>query len=165
MANKERTERCAVCQRGAAHERSVERAFAPFGRREVYTVREWFCDVCGETYHDDAQTTANEPDEAAARARAFAHVGGEQLRYVREQAGLSQAELERRLGFGRNVVARWEIGLRELPGYVATIVRMVGLRPALVHQLAELEPAAPAPLSVRERPAPSARLGRRTAAR
>lgn len=50
--------------------------------------------------------------------------GGELIREARLRAGLTQAEVARRLGTGQSVIARWESGRRS-PTF-ETVVRAIG---------------------------------------
>lgn len=141
-----RTEPCSVCGRGTATERAKRVELQPLGRRVRFTRREWVCARCDEAYLDDAQIAANQAAELEAKASALRDIGGADLRFVRELAGATQGDLEAMLGLGRNTVARWETGQRPMPGYIAAFVRVLGLHPTALGELAALARIeAPAP--------------------
>lgn len=127
-----------MCEQGTAHETIEAREIFLLGRAVTFIRRGWKCDRCGERYHDGVQAQENERAEAEAKAIALRHVDGAALRAAREEAGLTQPALENIIGLGRNVVARWETGARPLPEYIATIVRIMALRPNVVHELAAI---------------------------
>ncbi|MFF1277548.1 multiprotein-bridging factor 1 family protein [Streptomyces marokkonensis] len=65
---------------------------------------------------------------------------GEQLRYYRRRAGLTQRQLGHRVGYDHSVISKWESGVREpSAGVVESLERVLGARGALS---ALVEPAA-----------------------
>ncbi len=85
--------------------------------------------------------------------------GGTVIRRARRRAGISQAELARRLGTKQPVVARWESGARAPT--LATVSRAVeacGL--ALDVAVVELDPGEDALLLEWQRMSPADRVGR-----
>jgi DNA-binding transcriptional regulator YiaG len=81
------------------------------------------------------------PIQAAQRAalrRVLGRVGGAELRALRAMTGVTQAELGRALGLGRNVLPRWETGQRKPPRYIQTIVRLLAINPAALVILSDL---------------------------
>ena len=135
----ERSEPCAVCGEGTARERVQSVEIQPLGRLVRFKRREWFCQKCKTPYVDTRQGEANDAEELRAKTTALATVGGSDLRFLREQiAHASQPTFERLLGLGTNTVARWETGQRELPAYIASLIRLLALHPAALRDLAAL---------------------------
>ena len=63
----------------------------------------------------------------------------ERITAIREKAGLTQAELEERLGMGPKVVVRWESG-KVIQGKAAdTVLRLLEREPGLLKDLQEIE--------------------------
>lgn len=157
-----RAEPCAACGKGDAHEVSRVVEIQPLGRATTFTRREWKCPDGHGRYTDDEQGTANEAAELAAKASAVRSIEGDALRKVREIAGATQPELEAMLDLGKNTIARWETGQRPLPGYIATLVRLLALHPTALRELAaiarlERGAAVPAPTAATS---PKARAGK-----
>jgi len=48
---------------------------------------------------------------------------GEDLKALRTQLGLTQAELAERIGVARNTINRWEMGIRRIPEPVARLMQ------------------------------------------
>lgn len=132
---------CAVCGKKTAKEEAVHRTVHLLGRKESYDVRAFNCSACGESFMNDEQVTANEREERRATTRALAEIGGAELRFVRELADITQPEFENALGLGRNTVARWETGARDVPPYIKTMVRLLALNPTALILLREQETA------------------------
>jgi putative zinc finger/helix-turn-helix YgiT family protein len=138
-----KSERCVVCDRGRARERRrIERA-SLLGKTVAFRRREYVCDRCGEAYTNDAQGTANDAAERTALGRALGQVGSAELRALRAMTGVTQAELGRALGLGKNVLPRWETGQRKPPKYIQTIVRLLAINPAALAILSALAQAHP----------------------
>ena len=136
MARK--SEKCAVFGQGPAYERTRAVDIQPLGRVTKFRRREWFCDLCEEPYLDDEQAAFNDAQESEARAKALRDVAGADLRTLRELVGVTQVELEAMFGLGKNTVARWGTGQRELPGYIAATVRLAALHPSSLRELAAI---------------------------
>jgi HTH-type transcriptional regulator/antitoxin MqsA len=68
------------------------------------------CTACGEEF-----LAAGQGDELRRRAAAMARVefgrlSGEEIRSIRRSLGLTQAQLEKRLGISEGLIGRWERG-------------------------------------------------------
>ncbi len=120
---------CIVCGKKAAKEVVSKHTVFQLGHEESYERREYECKACHETFTNDEQGASNEAAERRATARALATIGADELKLLRELAGLTQVELENVIGLGRNTIARWETGGRQLPAYIKTMVRLLALNP------------------------------------
>jgi HTH-type transcriptional regulator/antitoxin MqsA len=114
---------------------------APDGTLLHYEDRPTRCAACGEAFYTPEQSL----NASRARATALrAHAGlltPAAIRAIRDQYGLSQADLEKALGFGPKTVVRWERGsvcqsnaadnllviARDFPGVFADIARRNGV--------------------------------------
>lgn len=162
-----RTRPCELCGKADAYEVVSRVEIQPLGRRTDYERRHWECPRHGDELTDDEQRASNERAELAAKAAAVRDIDGGALRKVRETAGATQTELEALLDVGKNTVARWETGQRPLPGYIATLVRVLALHPTALRELAAIARLERGPVAAsiesastderaREHPSPSA---------
>jgi transcriptional regulator with XRE-family HTH domain len=105
-----------------------------------------------------ARDTIRHAHRAAVRRRGF------WLRVARERAGLSQAEVARRLGMSpasKSTLSAWESGNREPP--LATIIRLARLYRVPPAFFLEPEPTASERLDEVARGSPPLRIAERTA--
>jgi len=96
--------------------------------RLTLSVKHYECKKCGEVFFNLGQ--AAEFERLRNRQYKIAtSLSGEEVRRIREKLGLSQAELEQRLGLGSKVVVRWENGKVRLPGPVNALLRILDKNP------------------------------------
>jgi len=133
--SKVKSEACAVCGKGTTTEVRRHLRKTLLGHEATYARREFVCDTCDETYTDSEQSGANEMAERSAIRRALAHVGPEELRLARRFADMTQVQMEKALGLGRNTLARWETGQRRIPEYIKATYRLISLNPLAANLL------------------------------
>ncbi len=129
--------KCPECGGKLEERRDVVRA-QPLGRTVRYEQVRLACRKCGATYLMDDHARANDAAWTEAFGAALGKLSGDDLKQLRTIAKLSQPELEEILGLGRGTIARWETGQRPMPGYIATLVRVVALHPTALRELARL---------------------------
>jgi putative zinc finger/helix-turn-helix YgiT family protein len=127
MNNKSKSEKCAVCALGTAHEEKTTRRKRLLGHNVTFQRVEYVCDRCKQAYTNEMQGVANNQAERAANQRALHHIGAHELKAMRKNAGTTQAELESVLGLGKNTVARWETGQRAIPPYIQAAIRLFAI--------------------------------------
>jgi putative transcriptional regulator len=133
--------RCPVCGTGTA--RKVERKNYP-GRYngeavEVPSVEAFRCADCGEDFLTPEQARAMSIAVKNEVRKKLGLLSPERIAAIREKAGLTQAQLEQRLGLGPKVVVRWESG-KVIQGKAAdTVLRLLEREPELVKDLQEIE--------------------------
>jgi len=52
---------------------------------------------------------------------------GQRLRLIREQLGLSQAQLAKKIGFSQNAISHWERGERDIPTQALIALKRLGI--------------------------------------
>jgi putative zinc finger/helix-turn-helix YgiT family protein len=129
--------KCPECG-GKVSERSDVVRAQPLGRTVRYEERRLVCEKCGATYLDDVRAKGNDAAWTKAFGAALAEISGDDLRLMREASKLTRPQLEAILGVGTNTIARWEDGTREIPPYIVTMIRMIGLHPTSLRELERL---------------------------
>jgi putative transcriptional regulator len=133
--------RCPVCGTGKA--KKVERRNYP-GRYngeavEVPSIDTFHCAGCGEDFLTPEQARAMSIAVKNEVRKKLGLLSPERIAAIREKAGLTQAQLEQRLGLGPKVVVRWESG-KVIQGKAAdTVLRLLEREPELVKDLQEIE--------------------------
>lgn len=133
--------RCPVCSAGTA--KKVERKNYPARYKgepvEVPSVEAFHCDDCGEEFLTPEQARAMSVAVKNEVRKKLGLLSPERISAIREKAGLTQAQLEERLGLGPKVVVRWESG-KVIQGKAAdTVLRLLEREPDLVKDLQEIE--------------------------
>jgi putative zinc finger/helix-turn-helix YgiT family protein len=133
--------RCPVCGTGTA--KKVERKNYPARYNgepvEVPNVDAFHCDDCGEEFLTPEQARAMSVAVKNEVRKMLGLLSPERIAAIREKAGLTQAQLEERLGLGPKVVVRWESG-KVIQGKAAdTVLRLLEREPELVKELQEIE--------------------------
>lgn len=129
------TRTCLVCEAAEAREVMITKTFARLGRSATYQRRQWQCEACDEATTTDEQAAFNGRELARAQAAVLGTITAADLRRLREQLSLTQIDMESLFGLGKKTIARWESGQRELPPYIAALVRLAVLHPASVREL------------------------------
>jgi len=133
--------RCPVCGTGTA--KKAERKNYPARYNgdtvEVPSVEVFQCDDCGEEFLTPEQARAMSVAVKNEVRKKLGLLSPERIASIREKAGLTQAQLEERLGLGSKVVVRWEGG-KVIQGKAAdTVLRLLEREPELVKGLQEIE--------------------------
>ena len=133
--------RCPVCGTGTA--KKVERKNYPARYNgesvEVPSVEVFRCADCGEEFLTSEQARALSVAVKNEVRKKLGLLSPEQIASIREKAGLTQAQLEERLGLGTKVVVRWESG-KVIQGKAAdTVLRLIEREPELLKDLLEIE--------------------------
>ncbi len=103
-------ETCKRCRKGTVSPVTVDAVHTHDG--ETVSFKETFmrCDNCEREYFTEEQSDARQMAVTnAIRTRRGLLTTGE-IEYARNQYGLNQADFEKALGVGKNVVGRWERG-------------------------------------------------------
>lgn len=153
-------ENCPVCAKGHLISKAgdyetkfVDRA----GETRSLTVRDlaWQeCDRCGEAFLGDAATRQLE----TARRQAAGLLSAAEIRQLRRNMGMTQAEISTLLGIGEKTYCRWESGVyvqsvafdnylrlvREIPDAVRLLTRLQGAGLAQEPDVSMIEPVFPA---------------------
>jgi len=132
--------RCPVCGTGTA--KKVERKDYPARYNgepvEVPSVEVFRCADCGEEFLTSEQARVLSVAVKNEVRKKLGLLSPEQITSIREKAGLTQAQLEERLGLGPKVVVRWESG-KVIQGKAAdTVLRLIEREPELVKDLQEI---------------------------
>jgi putative zinc finger/helix-turn-helix YgiT family protein len=133
--------RCPVCGTGTA--KKVERKNYPgrYGGEavEVPSITAFHCGDCGEDFLTTKQARAMSIAVKNEVRKKLGLLPPERIAAIRGKAGLTQAQLEERLGLGPKVVVRWESG-KVIQGKAAdTVLRLLEREPELVKDLQEIE--------------------------
>jgi putative transcriptional regulator len=133
--------RCPVCGTGTA--KKVERKNYPArynGEAIVVSSVEAFrCGDCGEEFLTSEQARAMSIAVKNEVRKKLGLLSPERIAAIRENAGLTQAQLEWLLGQGPKVVVRWESG-KVIQGKAAdTVLRLLEREPELVKDLQAIE--------------------------
>jgi putative zinc finger/helix-turn-helix YgiT family protein len=125
---------CPAC--GSSLERVSEPTEIPVGRAsasvELAVDR---CVSCGEEYVDPEVYSAAQAEAATAVRNQLGLLQPEEIRRIREQAGVTQEELEQLLGTGPKAVGRWERGTVLQSGMADKLLRVFQQCPGVLHQL------------------------------
>jgi putative zinc finger/helix-turn-helix YgiT family protein len=97
----------------------------------LQNVERFRCVACGSEYFTPEQAT--ESDRLMRQEyRVQTSLKGADVIRIRRKLGLSQAELEKKLGLGSKVVVRWETGKVRLPGPVNVLLRILDKHPKVI---------------------------------
>lgn len=121
---------------GHLHRRLVEVPTTLRGVTVTVSREEWVCDSCDETR---VSLAAAEHAEAEAARLVREHLGllaPTEIVALRTELGLTQAELEERLGLGAKTVVRWETGRVMQSKATDNLLRLVHRDPTAVGFLA-----------------------------
>jgi putative zinc finger/helix-turn-helix YgiT family protein len=133
--------RCPVCGTGTA--KKVEKKNYPARYNgepvEVASVEAFRCGDCGEEFLAPEQARAISVAVKNEVRKKLGLLPPERIAAIREKVGLTQAQLEERLGLGPKVVVRWESG-KVIQGKAAdTVLRLLEREPDLVKDLQDIE--------------------------
>jgi putative zinc finger/helix-turn-helix YgiT family protein len=133
--------KCPICGTGAATK--VDRKNYPAAYNgetvEVPSVEVFHCNDCGEEFLTPEQTRAMCVAVKNEVRKKLGLLSPERITAIREKAGLTQVQLEERLGLGPKVIVRWESG-KVVQGKAAdTVLRLLDREPELVKDLQEIE--------------------------
>jgi HTH-type transcriptional regulator/antitoxin MqsA len=110
----------------------------PEGDRTVLVDDTFYrCDHCGETFYDGAMADESFRRAAAAVRKMDGLLAPDEIREIRAQYGLSQANLEKLIGSGEKTVVRWERGSVAQNATADTLLRVLRDHPEVVAKLAE----------------------------
>jgi putative zinc finger/helix-turn-helix YgiT family protein len=133
--------KCPICGTGAATKIDRKNYPATYTGEtvEVPSVEAFHCDDCGEEFFTPQQTRAMSVAVKNEVRKKLGLLSPERITAIRGKAGLTQAQLEGRLGLGPKVIVRWESG-KVIQGRAAdTVLRLLEREPALVKDLQEIE--------------------------
>jgi HTH-type transcriptional regulator / antitoxin MqsA len=129
-------ETCFVC--GGQAERVRELIELSIANRKGLVEAERFrCKECGETFFSPEQLDTAQRELARTLREQEGLLAPEQIRALREQHALTQAQLERLLGVGAKTVVRWERGTVFQSTATDRLLRVIGGVPGALRFLAE----------------------------
>jgi putative zinc finger/helix-turn-helix YgiT family protein len=91
-------------------------------------IERFYCPVCDETFFDGYQLEAYYLVRDREYAKKTRLTGPDVVR-IRRKLGLTQRQLERKLGLGKRVVVRWENSKVRLPGPVNVLLKILNAKP------------------------------------
>lgn len=119
------SEICHVCDGEVISVREVREY--TIGRRSAVVEDEFMrCEACAEEYYAPGQMDAVQRRASAAIREQEGLLLPEEIRAIREDLGLSQADFERLLGVGPKTVVRWEKGTVFQNKATDALLRLVG---------------------------------------
>lgn len=135
QTTREEKMQCHIC--GAAAEWVREERVRSIGGRRIQIMDELYrCPSCGEEFYTPAQAQASDR-----RATEVLHEQGmlhpREIRALRDQLGLTQADFEHLLGVGANTVSRWENGHVWPNSATNALLRLLQVGPENARWLAE----------------------------
>ena len=104
------------------------------------------CETCGETYHSLTQSKAFDERVVEGRRSHEGLLSGSDIRRIRNNLGLSQAQLEEAIGIGPKTLVRWENNLGVQSKSIDDVLRLIELDPDNLRFLARIRHAARATL-------------------
>ena len=108
------------------------------GSRPISFQDEFYkCSNCGEKFYVGTMLDESSRRAAAAVRRADGLLAPDEIRDIRTQYGLTQANLEKLMNSGEKTVVRWERGTVAQNATADTLLRLLRDHPEVVAKLAE----------------------------
>lgn len=141
-------ETCYVCSGDALLVQAPRRV--KVGRRKVDIIDDFMqCRECGEEYYLPGQMEESQRRAAVVLAARSASLSPAQIRSIRDELGITQAEGERLVGAGPKTWVRWERGTVSPNSLTVLVLRMLrdlpGAREYVAQANSVVLPAAPTP--------------------
>lgn len=133
---------CGVCG-GATRLVNEKESVTVGSRRAKIVVERYRCDSCGEVLYTRDQAIAAQRAAAGVLRQEAGLLSPDQIRAIRRNLALTQAELETLLGVGPKTVVRWEKGTVFQSGSADQLLRLLSEVPGVLAHLRAKKPVAP----------------------
>ena len=132
---------CPICGTGTAKKAERKNYPARYNGEpvEVPSVEVLRCEQCGEDFLAPEQAHALSVAVKNEVRKKLGLLSPERITTIRQEAGLTQTELEKLLGQGPKVVVRWESGKVIQNKGADTVLRLLECEPRLVEPMREIE--------------------------